>query len=399
MNLSTHPPGFVVKVVLILALGAFAMGNAKFPILSLVPTIAADLNSSNDAILTAVLAYFWGGLIGAPLIAVLCRNWPKHKILAMLSVWCFFGNLATSFATNTDMLYWLRLISGIPHAAFLAFAGLLVCEVVPAQKRGWYLGIMLIGLSVSTLIAVPFNTWLGINHGWQIAFRFVALSDILIALFIHDLLPHDADNKTKQSISEQLSALKNSQMWLLFGVGLCIITSMTMAWSFSLPWLFKTAKLPAYASTMVVVVLGMGFVFGQLAGGWAADRNANRYIGLNTVWALVAPVFLLLFLFDYRLAFLGVFLVSTSFSTINVMMQIRLLQFPVTSLYLVLCLFNACIQLGNFIGSVAGKAILHSSSPTTWVLSTTVVLALMAAWFWLLAMKHNSPMPAEPSHG
>ena len=112
-------------------LGTFAMGNAKFSIMPLVPVIAQDLHTTEDAVLQTILAYFWGGLIAAPLIAIFCRHWAKHHILIMLSLWCFAGNLLSSFATNVDTLYWLRWFSGIPHAAFLAFACLLAGEMAP----------------------------------------------------------------------------------------------------------------------------------------------------------------------------------------------------------------------------------------------------------------------------
>lgn len=100
----------------VLMFGAFAMANAKFAIFPLMPTIAADLNSSPNEILHAVFAYFWGGLIAAPIMAIVFRHWSKPRILSLLSIWCFLGNFLTSFATSAESLYWLRWFSGIPHA-------------------------------------------------------------------------------------------------------------------------------------------------------------------------------------------------------------------------------------------------------------------------------------------
>ena len=214
-----------MRCLLVLMFGAFAMGNAKFSIFPLVPAIAADLNSSPSEILHAVFAYLWGGLIAAPIMAIAFRNWSKPRILTLLSVWCFLGNLLTSFATSADMLYWLRWFSGIPHAAFLAFSTLLIAEIAPPNKRGRYLGLSLVGISLSTLFVVPFNTWIGLDYGWQISFRFVALLDLLIFLLIHDLLPQNRVPAVKQTISMQLHALKNRRLWLLFAAGLCILIS------------------------------------------------------------------------------------------------------------------------------------------------------------------------------
>lgn len=381
----------------VLMFGAFAMANAKFAIFPLMPTIAADLNSSPNEILHAVFAYFWGGLIAAPIMAIVFRHWSKPRILSLLSIWCFLGNFLTSFATSAESLYWLRWFSGIPHAAFLAFATLLITEVAPANKRGQYLGLSLIGISLSTIFMIPFNTWIGEDYGWQISFRFVALLDLLIFLLMHDLLPQHDTASTPQSLQAQLRVLKNPRLWLLFTVGLCILISTTAAWTYSISWFNQHPHPTLNLKVITLITLGLGFIVGQVAGGWAADHQVDRYIGINTLYTLFAAVFVLSCLFDYRLGLIGLFLISIAFSLINVMMQIHLLTFPPAALYMVLCLFNACIQLGNFIGSSLAKSIhLFSQEPTFTLIMILAGLASLAAmvWFWLI--KHpKSLLPQE----
>lgn len=388
-----------MRCLWVLMFGAFAMGNAKFSIFPLVPAIAADLNSSPSEILHAVFAYLWGGLIAAPIMAIVFRNWSKPRILTLLSVWCFLGNLLTSFATSADMLYWLRWFSGIPHAAFLAFSTLLIAEIAPPNKRGRYLGLSLVGISLSTLFVVPFNTWIGLDYGWQISFRFVALLDLLIFLLIHDLLPQNRTPAVKQTISMQLHALRNRRLWLLFAVGLCILISTSAAWTYSIAWFNLHPHPSLNLRILVLIILGIGFIVGQIAGGWAADHQIDRYIGFNTLYTMFAAVFALSFLFDYRLGLVGVFLISIAFSLVNVMMQIRLLEYPPTALYMVLCLFNACIQLGNFSGSALAKfAAQNFNTPTTTLSILLATLAATAAilWFWII--KHpTSPQKQQAS--
>ena len=370
-------------------LGTFAMGNAKFSIMPLVPVIAQDFHTTEDAVLQTILAYFWGGLIAAPLIAIFCRHWAKHHILVMLSLWCFAGNLLSSFATNVDMLYWLRWFSGIPHAAFLAFACLLAGEMAPPQQRGRYMGWALLGLAVATMVAVPFNAWIGNSYGWQIAFRFVALVDLLIVLLIHDLIPATKPVVQRPPLAAQLRQLRQPAIWLLFGIGLCLITGMTVIWSFSLPLFTQVAHLPAHLSTVLLVLLGLGFVASQFMGGYLADRHANTAVLLCVLWALMAAAILWVFLLDYRLALLGAFFIST-ISMINVVVQTRLLHMPHIPLYLVFCLYNACIQLGNFIGSL----IAHAISQSTWPMSSVIIISLLCSvlaglLYWAMQQQQN----------
>ena len=376
------------KTLWVLMLGTFAMGNAKFSIMPLVPVIAQDFHTTEDAILQTILAYFWGGLIAAPLIAIVCRHWAKHQILVMLSLWCFAGNLLSSFATNVDTLYWMRWFSGIPHAAFLAFACLLAGEMAPPQHRGRYMGWALLGLALATMVAVPFNAWIGNSYGWQIAFRFVALTDLLIVLLVHDLIP-TTQQAPRTPLATQLRQLRQPAIWLLFGTGLCLITGMTVIWSFSLTLLTQTAHLPEYLSTVLLVVLGLGFVASQFIGGYLADRHANTAIIVCVLWALVAAALLWVFLLDYRLALLGAFFISI-ISMINVVVQTRLLHMPHMPLYLVFCLYNACIQLGNFIGSL----IAYSISLSTWPMSSVIIISLLCSTlagllWWAMHQQQN----------
>ena len=336
-------------------------------------------------------------MLAAPIIAIVFRHWSKPHILALLRVWCFLGNFLTSFATSAESLYWLRWFSGIPHAAFLAFATLLITEVAPANKRGQYLGLSLIGISLSTIFVIPFNTWIGIDYGWQISFRFVALLDLLIFLLMHDLLPQNSTATVKQSLRAQLEVLKSPRLWLLFSVGLCILISTSAAWTYTIAWFNQHPHPTLNLRVITLVVLGLGFVVGQIAGGWAADHKIDRYIGLNTLYTLLAVVFALSCLFDFRLGLIGVFFISIAFSLINVMMQIRLLDFPPAALYMVMCLFNACIQLGNFIGSSLAKSTHVFQAPT---FTLTLILASLAGlaaimWFWII--KHPSPQQPQES--
>lgn len=389
--METHGPPqspHIWKVVLILMLGTFAMGNAKFSIIPLVPTIAADLQISNQAVLDSVFAYFWGGFVGAPILALLFRNWSKPKILALLSIWCFLGNIFSSFANNAETLYWLRWFSSIPHAAFMAFATLLICEIAPPQKRGWYLGLILLGISFSTLFVVPFNTLIGIQHGWEISFRFVALLDLLIFILVLDLLPKNIHRTIATTIAQQLSGLKNPQVWQLYILGLCIITCATAAWSFGIATINHESTLNTPLKVTLMGILGVGFIIGQIIGGLAADKNVHTAIGINTAYTLSVLVFLIISLPNYHLGIIAIFLMSISFATINIMMQIRLLDFPATSLYLIMCCFNACIQLGNFLGSLLANIAQHSHQPAQNMALYTLPLSALAILIWWYSHQH-----------
>lgn len=375
-----------IKVLLIVLLGAFAMGNAKFSIIQLVPSIAADLQAHEDLIWDAVSAYFWGALFGSPIIAMLCRNWHKQTLLTMLSLWCFVGNVLSSFAWSGEALYALRFLSGLPHGAFLAIAVLFVAENVPSEKRGWYIGWALSGIGFAMVLAVPFNTWIGLSYGWQVPFRFVALLDILIVLFMHDLLPKEDKGKMQLGWNEQWLSLSQAHIGVYMLIGLLIISAMTCIWSFGLPLLQQQSNMPAQLNTALVVILALGFLVGQIGGGYLADKNVHRYIGINALWSIGILLVLWWCLRDYRLA-LAAMLGIGMMATINVLVQVRLLDTPPATLYLMLALYNSAVQLGNFIGSWFGHFFAYSAFNSMWLLAIALVLSLCACLLWRLSVR------------
>ena len=376
------------KICLILALGAFSMGNAKYSIIQLMPMMAADFQVPVREIQKAVVAYFWGGILGAPLFAMLCRNWNKHHILVFLSIWCFLGNLSSSFASNADVLLCLRFLSGMPHGAFLAFAVLSMAKATQPAPMGRYVGVVLLGVAIATVFAAPFNAWIGETQSWQSAFRFVALCDILIALLVHDFLPKDRSKPTPVSMHQLLQSLHSKPVWLLLLMEGLITACVTTVWSFSVLILSSHASTPSNLELVATMVLAIGFLCGQVLGIYIANGNTHKSIGWSCLATLVCSVMIWLFLDHYRIALLGVFLLNSTL-LINILIQVHLWHIVSHSRYLVFCLLNCALFIGNFVGSLGAYGVLQLSGENHSVLILSMAFAFMAVLAWLYLNQIN----------
>ena len=370
------------KICLILALGAFSMGNAKYSIIQLMPIIANDLQVPIREIQKAVVAYFWGGLLGAPLFAIVCRNWSKHNTLVFLSIWCFLGNLSSSFASSAEVLIGLRFLSGMPHGAFLAFAVLSMAGATSPKNMGRYVGVVLIGVAIATVFAAPFNAWIGETQSWQSAFRFVALCDILIALLVHDCLPKEREKPQPISVSTLLSSLKSKPVWLLLLMNACITACVTTVWSFSVLILSTHSSVPSNMGFIASMVLAMGFLCGQLVGTYIANGRTHQSIGWACAIAVAGSMVIWAFMNQYQLALAGIFLLNSTLM-INILIQVHLLHITTGRRYLVFCLLNSAIFIGNFAGSLSADAVLRLTGKNHSILFLGTVFAIIALLAWL----------------
>ena len=381
-----------VKVLMLVFLGVLAMGNAKYSIIQLVAVIAEDLQVGSDEILSTVAAYFWGAFFGAPILALCCRHWDKRRLLTMLAVWCFLGNLLSSFAPNAQILYWLRWLSGMPHGLFLAVALMLVAEHVPAQQRGRYVGWALSGMGIAMLFFIPFNAWIGELYGWRVPFRFVALMDVLMVLLVHDLLPENQESPIKTvtiSFKEQWQWLQQKHIVLYLLMTLCTIIAMTCVWSFGLNLLHQQSAMPLELNTVLLVMLGAGFLISQVLGGYLADWNLPRSLSYSVCWNVGILLVLWWALADYRWALFCMSGVAMM-SVIHVLVQMRFLDMPPMNLYLLLSVYNSTVQLANFIGASFGIYWVNPQMNAFWLLPIALVWAVASCGLWWLTQKLDS---------
>ncbi|NJA60687.1 MFS transporter, partial [Streptomyces sp. NEAU-H3] len=119
-----------------LALAVFAMGTSEFMLAGLLPGLAPDLGVTVATAGLLTPAFAVGMVVGAPLVAVLARAWPRRACL-VASVLVFgaahaAGALTTSFA----VLCGARVVAALANAGFLALALPAAAALVPPDRTG-----------------------------------------------------------------------------------------------------------------------------------------------------------------------------------------------------------------------------------------------------------------------
>ncbi|GGG64192.1 MFS transporter [Salipiger pallidus] len=256
--------------ILSLATGAFAIGVTEFASMGLLPYYAAGLEVTEPQAGAAVSAYAIGVVVGAPVLAVLGSYLPRKLLLILLMVFFMLANLFSAAATSLDTLVIARVLSGLPHGAFLGIGMLFAAEFSPPGKKAAGVAKVLMGLTVANVIGVPAAGAIGQMFGWRWCFIIVAVIAALSALMITRAAPAAAGAPAANPLRE-LSALANRAVWLTLAVGAVGFGAIFAIYSFFSAALINSAGAPEWVIPLALSAFGIG----ATAGNYYAGRLAN----------------------------------------------------------------------------------------------------------------------------
>jgi predicted MFS family arabinose efflux permease len=109
----------------------------------------------------------------------------------MLTLYSLFGvaALACSFASSFVWLMAARVASGFFGGVLMALSQTIVAEVVPFERRGRAMGVVMTSFSVATVAGVPLALFLASHFNWHAPFLVIAALVTVFALSASKTLP------------------------------------------------------------------------------------------------------------------------------------------------------------------------------------------------------------------
>jgi len=259
------------KDLLPLALGGLGIGTTEFVIMGLLPDIAKDFNISIPVAGHLISAYALGVVIGAPLVVVFTNRYtPKRILLVLMAVFTVF-NIFSAFAPNNTTLLIARFFTGLPHGAFFGVGAVVASRLAEKGKQAQAIAVMFGGLAMANVLAVPLGTFIGHHYSWRYTFSLVALIGILTMVLIQVWLPALPVNKTG-TVKSEIEFFKRTEAWLIILIT-AAGTGGLFAWvSYIAPLMTTVSHFSANTVPYILIVSGLGMVFGSVIGGKLADK-------------------------------------------------------------------------------------------------------------------------------
>ncbi|SJM65089.1 putative transport protein [Corynebacterium glutamicum] len=378
-------------VMTALALGGFAIGVTEFVSMGLLSAIASDFEISEDQAGHIITIYALGVVVGAPLITAFTGKLPRRRLLLILVAFFVVGNALSTLNASYEVLLIARFIAGLPHGAYFSVAGLAAASMAPDGQRGRAIAYVGMGLSVGTVAGVPAAQALGDAFGWSTAYMLVTVLGVLTLLALWFLMPHMTEMKPTSPLTE-LSALKNSQVWLTLGIGSIGFGGMFAVYTYISWTMTDQAGMPSSLIWIVLMAYGVGMICGNYVGGRIADWNVDRGILLALICIVVA---LIGFYFTSNNAILGTInfgLVGFFGSTLIPSLQIRLMDVAGRAQTLAASLNQSALNIGNALGAAIGGVVIGAgySYSTPALAGAGLAFLAIVVWFPMVALRKRT---------
>lgn len=264
-----------------------------------------------------VSAYTFSAGLSGLLAATYIDRFGRKRM--MLTLYPLFGAaaLACSFAPTFAWLLVARVASGFFGGVLMALSQTIVAEVIPFERRGRAMSVVMTSFSVATVAGVPLALFLASHFNWHAPFLAIALMVSVCALGAAKTLPslkgHLAAHPSGDSAPNMLANLRLVLVDPNHLRAYAMSASMVFAGFAVIPYIalylqgnagFKPEQIPyVYLTGGICTLISARFI-----GHWS-DRAGKAYAFRRL--ALLMPLPLLAMTLSADLPMVGVLLVSS----------------------------------------------------------------------------------------
>ncbi|MFV3127927.1 MFS transporter [Niveispirillum sp. KHB5.9] len=366
-----------------LTAGAFGIGTTEFVIMGLLLQVSADLGVSVSMAGLLISGYALGVFAGAPLLTLTTGKLPRKTLLVALMVIFTIGNMACAIAPDYTTLMAARVVTSLAHGTFFGVGSIVATGLVAPDRKASAIAIMFTGLTMATLLGVPFGAWLGLEYGWRITFWAVALIGVAATIVLALFVPADKAAPQPLSMRDELSVLVKPQVWLGLLMTVLGFGGVFAVFTYIQPLLTQVTGFSDAAVSAILLVFGGGLAVGNLLGGRLADKWLMPTL-LATLVALALVEALMGWAFqDKVMAVLFVGLMGVAAFATVAPLQMRVLEKAEgAGQGLASSLNIAAFNLGNALGAwIGGLTIDHGPGlgAVTWVAALVTLAGLGVA--------------------
>ena len=342
-----------------LTVGAFGIGVTEFVIMGLLIQVSADLGVSIPAAGLLMTGYALGVFVGAPILTLLTRRLPKKTTLLALMAIFTVGNVLAAIAPTYAVLMAARLVTALAHGTFFGVGALVAVSLVPPERKASAISIMFTGLTIATLLGVPFGAWLGLAFGWRAAFWAVAVVGALAFVVLAALVPSASEKAEPAPLREEFAVLARPQVQLGLAMTVLGFGGVFAVFTYIQPILTQLAGFSKAAVSPILLVFGAGLVAGNLLGGRWADKGLNAaLVGTLALLTLVMGGSAYAFHSQAGAVVAAFLLGAAAFATVAPLQMRVLSQAGGAGQGLASSLNIAAFNLGNAFGAWLGGAVI-----------------------------------------
>ncbi|MEV0117209.1 Cmx/CmrA family chloramphenicol efflux MFS transporter [Streptomyces sp. NPDC050844] len=279
--------------IYMLGLAVFAQGTSEFMLSGLGPDIAADLNVSLSTAGTLTSAFAVGMVVGAPLMAVLSRRWPRRNALLGFLVTFLFVHVVGALTSSFAVLLATRVVGALANAGFLAVALVAATGMVAPDAKGRATSALLGGVTIACVAGVPGGALLGQYWGWRSAFWAVALVSVPAVVAILRSVPAGAPDTAGTGARGELRSLRAPRLLVTLLLAALVNGATFCTFTYLAPLVTNVTGFEESWVPVLLALFGVGSFVGVTVSGRFADVRPVPFLlcgalALLAGWVLFA---------------------------------------------------------------------------------------------------------------
>lgn len=169
------------------------------------PQFTQLFNISDAKFGLLVSAYTFSAGVSGLLASFYVDRFSRKKLLLTLYGFFSVATLACGLAQTYDTLMLTRIAAGAFGGVLAALAQTIVADVIPFDRRGRAMGIVMSSFALASVAGVPTGLFLASQFSWHTPFFVIATVCVLLAIGAWVTLPPLADHLTHQHLSPLLN--------------------------------------------------------------------------------------------------------------------------------------------------------------------------------------------------
>ena len=204
----------IVDFMVVMPLGPqlttlFAISDAQFGLLVSAYTLAAGAS----------------GLLATSYV----DRFDRKPLLLWLYAGFALATLACGLAPGYAALMAARIAAGLFGGVMGALVQTIVGDVVPFERRGRAVGVVMAAFSLATVAGVPASLWLASTVSWHAPFIAIALASAVVGVAALQLLPrlggHLAQARTQSPLGNLAAVLRDANHWRAFVLSMLVMSA------------------------------------------------------------------------------------------------------------------------------------------------------------------------------
>jgi DHA1 family inner membrane transport protein len=376
-----------------LTVGAFGIGVTEFVIMGLLLQVSGDLGISIPTAGLLMTGYALGVFVGAPILTIATRGLPRKTTLLVLMAIFTLGNLACALSPSFGWLMAARIVTALAHGTFFGVGSVVATGLVAPERKASAIAVMFTGLTLATLLGVPFGSWLGLAYGWRATFWAVTAIGVLAFVILALFVPKARETAPLVPLSEEFAVLARPQVQLGLLITVLGFGGVFAVFTYIQPLLVELAGYSQEAVSPILLVFGAGLVVGNLLGGRWADRSLSPAL-IGTLLLLTLVMVAAGFALHSKIgAVVAAFaLGAAAFATVAPLQMRVLQQAGGAGQGLASSLNIAAFNLGNAFGAWLGGFVISHGPGLSGIapIAALVPLAALGLAAWSLAIERRS---------